>query len=157
MDSITPVVNEISTENNNGVQIDYKEALELTSFRLFECIGPDVFANINEVNLKIHDGLDASGSHSIFNQKGSADTNNIIMYMFRAQIITSADKVLWENQYPGSTDSCQPLALFMGKETFDNCSFVSQIQRERANLTFSLDIFGRTIHTNFWEKFKSLR
>ena len=70
----------------SGVKFDYLSCLELTSSQLFSSLDLPVLNNLNEeVHLNIHDGLDGSGGHSFFNQVGSIETNNIIMYMFRIE------------------------------------------------------------------------
>ena len=58
-----------------------------------------VFDSLSEIYLTLHDGLDGSGGHSIFNQAGSTQTHNIIMHMFQIENIkNSLSEVLWE--YP---------------------------------------------------------
>ena len=74
-----------------GIKFNYEEALKLTTSQLLKSINLPVIHNLEEVHLTVHDGLDGSGGHSIFNQKGSAETNNIIMYMFRIENIKSMD------------------------------------------------------------------
>ena len=50
------------------VKFDYVQCLKLTSALLFATL-QSPFQNINEVNMTVHDGLDGSGGHSIFNQR----------------------------------------------------------------------------------------
>ena len=89
--------------------------------------------------MTIHDGLDGSGGHSIFNQKGSIDTNNIIMYMFRIENLkTDNDEMLWENPSHASSSSCRPVMLMTGKETRQNCEVVANLQKERQGAMFSV-------------------
>ena len=68
-----------------GVKYDYVESLKIATSQLLKSLELPNLQELNEVHLTIHDGLDGSGGHSIFNQKGSAETHNIIMYMFRVE------------------------------------------------------------------------
>ena len=69
------------------------------------------------MHLTLHDGLDGSGGHSIFNQKGSEETNNIIMFMFRVENLKTVNgDVIWENPSHASSSSCHPVMLLMGKD-----------------------------------------
>ena len=96
--------------------------------------------------MTIHDGLDGSGGHSIFNQKGSSETNNLIMYMFRvANLKTARGEVLWENPSHASSSSCRPVMLLMGKETRKNCEIVADLQRERQGVQFKVDHLNKSI------------
>ena len=65
-------------EPYEGIKFNYEEALKLTTSQLFKYIESPILNQLQEVHLTVHDGLDGSGGHSIFNQKGSAETNNII-------------------------------------------------------------------------------
>ena len=133
---------------STGVRATYKDALSITAFRLFKSLEPSVFTNITEVTMHIHDGLDGSGDHSIYNQIGAADTNTIVMYRFRIQSLTHSDNVLWQNPRPGSSSSCRPLLLLMGKESYENLSNVPEIQKERLNLTFPITLGDKVIQVN---------
>ena len=105
-----------------------------------------ILQNIREVHLNIHDGLDGSGGHTIFNQKGSEDTNNIIMYMFRMENIQSGDKqLIWTNPTHASSSCCRPVMLLMRKETIENCKIISELQKERQDCYNSVTHFGNTI------------
>ena len=68
-----------------GVKYDYVESLKIATSQLLKSLELPNLQELNEVHLTIHDGRGGSGGHSIFNQKGSAETHNIIMYMFRVE------------------------------------------------------------------------
>ena len=87
--------------------------------------------------MTLHDGLDGSGGHSIFNQQGSAETNNIIMFMFRVENLKTVNgEIIWENPSHASSSSCRPVMLLMGKETRENCKIVTSLQKERQGAKF---------------------
>ena len=130
-----------------GVKFDYEKASRLTAAQLFKSIDLPVLQNINEVHLTIHDGLDGSGGHSIFNQKHSTETHNIVMFMFRVvNMKTSEGQVVWENPSHASSSSCRPIMLLMGKETRENCGIVSQLQEERKGCQFIIQHFNNPVN-----------
>lgn len=63
------MISVLETDNNSGVRASYSECLEITTLRLLKTIDTDNFHNVRDITLNIHDGIDGSGSHSIFNQK----------------------------------------------------------------------------------------
>ena len=106
-----------------------------------------VFDSLSEIYLTLHDGLDGSGGHSIFNQAGSTQTHNIIMHMFQIENIkNSLSEVLWEYPSHVSSNSCRPVVLLMGKETRKNCEIVASIKKERKNAKFSVDYQGKSLN-----------
>ena len=52
-----------------GVGVKYKEALEITSHRILN--GVELKPGENTLIMEVKDGMDGSGSHSIFNQRGT--------------------------------------------------------------------------------------
>ena len=142
-----PYVQELE-EPFKGVKFDYEQCLKLSTVQLIRSLDLPLF-NLNEVNLFIHDGLDGSGGHSIFNQKGCTETNNIIMYMFRIEKMKDLNNnIIYETSSHASSTACRPLMLLMGKETRENCEIVSSIQQERRNLQFEIEHCGRTLKVN---------
>ena len=65
--SITPDIQELP--DGLGVEFEYEEAIKLSLKRIFESIDQDKLTEEN-LTLEIKDGLDGSGSNSIFNQSG---------------------------------------------------------------------------------------
>lgn len=126
-------------EPQKGVRYDYSEALKLTVTQILITIELPPFVHLQELTLNIHDGCDGSGSHSIFNQKGASETNNIIMYMFRVESICSNSDVIWRSQSHASASYCRPVMLLLGKEGKHNCQIMSQIKKERSNLLIPLE------------------
>ena len=51
-----------------GVSVNFKEALEMNSTRILN--GLELKPGKNELIMEVKDGMDSSGSHSIFNQRG---------------------------------------------------------------------------------------
>ena len=128
-----------------GVKFDYVQCLKLPSCQLFTSLELPAFHNLNEIRMTLHDGLDGSGGHSIFNQVGSTETNN--MYMFRIENLKKTNgEILCQNPSHASSSSCRPVMLLMGKETRDNCQIVSQIQQERQGARFSVEHLDKSIN-----------
>lgn len=127
-------------DSHKGVQYDYPEAIKLTTQRIFATLPETSFKNLTEVVVNLHDGLDGSGGHSIFNQKGNAATNNIIMYMFRVESIIDAKnkKKVYENSLHCSENSARPVMLIMGKESRENITVAAKAQMERRNTKFTI-------------------
>ena len=64
--SITPTIHPLN--NGLGVEINYEDALSKTMERILETL--EVLPDEDNLTLYVKDGLDGSGSHSIFNQNG---------------------------------------------------------------------------------------
>ena len=62
-----------------GIKYSYKSALISHFTRFFE-IHPEL--NSTSYKTLIKDGCDGSGKHSIYNQHGNVNSNNLISYMF---------------------------------------------------------------------------
>ena len=65
--SITPEIKALS--NGLGVESDYKNAIEISVKRNLSTLDEKILPE-GDMTLEIKDGLDGSGSHSIFNQSG---------------------------------------------------------------------------------------
>lgn len=144
-DSITPNINQITSASNIGVKFDYIPALSITTERILRNLNSSLLQNLSEIKLEINDGLDGSSGHSIYNQIGSPNTTNIILYMFRIATISSGDVTLWESPAHGSASYSRPILLLPGKETYKNSKFVADLQRERKNVEFELNFNGLKI------------
>ena len=140
-----PTVQKLATLYS-GVKYDYLDCLQLTSAQLFVSLQLLAFHNLNELLMTLHGGLDGSGGHSIFNQKGSIQTNNIIMFMFHIKNLKTVNgEVLWENPSHASSSSCRPVMLLFGKETCENCEVVADLQKERQGVKFLVDHLNKSI------------
>ena len=64
--SVTPEIQHIP--NGLGVEYEYKQALEITTQRILNTLDEQQIPK--EITLEIKDGIDGSGSHSVFNQNG---------------------------------------------------------------------------------------
>ena len=64
--SLTPAVSELPDQV--GVQFQYKDALEKSAERIIDQL--ETTPTATELTLEVKDGLDGSGSHSVFNQNG---------------------------------------------------------------------------------------
>ena len=85
----------------------------------------------------LHDGLDGSGGHSIFNQKGSEETNNIIIIYVPCR---KSQNRQWRC-YLGKPITCIILILSScdavdGKRSWENCEIVTTLQKERQGAIF---------------------
>ena len=80
-----------------GLKFDYVQCLQLTS-QLIRSLELSAFYELNKIHSFLHDYLSGSGSHSIFNQKGSTETNNIIKYIFCIKNLKKPNgEIIWEN------------------------------------------------------------
>ena len=130
-----------------GVKYDYVECLKHTTSQLLKSMELPMFHQLNELHMTLHDGLDGSGGHSIFNQKDSTETNNIIMYMFRVENLkTSNGELVWENPSHASSSSCRPVMLLMGKEERENLDIVKDIQKERKDCEFIVQHHSKLVN-----------
>lgn len=137
----------------SDVRFDYQKCLELTSSHLLSSLELPAFRDLTEVHMTVHDGLDDSGGHSIFNQVGSSETSNIIMFMFCVENLKTVNgEVLWENPSHASSSACRPVMLLMGKETRENCEIVTDLQKERQGATFTVNHFNKPINVEVQAK-----
>ena len=142
-----PTVKKLEEPWFYGIKFDYVESLKLTTTQLLQSLELPNFHELNEIHMTLHDGLDGSGGHSIFNQKGSTETNNIIMHMFHVvNLKTSNGEMIWENPSHASSSSCRPVMLLMGKESRENCEIVADIQKERKDSQFIVQHFNKSIN-----------
>ena len=65
--SITPDIQQLP--DGLGLQFNYKDVIQLSLKIIFEAIDQNQLPD-EDLTLEIKDGLDGSGSHSIFNQSG---------------------------------------------------------------------------------------
>ena len=79
-------------------------------------------------------GFDGSGSHNIFHQKGSAETNNITMGMICPLTVKSKERILWKQPRPQSANTHRPIVLQLGKETVESLKIYGPITREMADI-----------------------
>ncbi|KAL5254995.1 hypothetical protein ACHWQZ_G014442 [Mnemiopsis leidyi] len=114
--TLTPEVKEL--EDKMGVEFDYKEALGKSAEQIIKQLDPK--PTDTKLTLTVKDGLDGSGSHSIFNQDGNKNTHNIVITMFTPlSLISSNGDTIWVEPSPASPLTCRPLSLLLGKETDD--------------------------------------
>ena len=101
-----------------------------------------------DLRLKIKFGFDGSGSHAIYNQVNNIQTNNIIMSMVcPLSIETSAGNVVWTQDSPNDPRSQRPVALQMGKESYDNLKSLAIFNDDITTLTDGVNILGKNIKT----------
>ena len=142
-----PTVKPLEEPWFQGVKYDYVECLKYTTSQLLKSIELPIFHQLNELHLKLHDGLDGSGGHSVFNQRGSTETNNIIMYMFRIENLkTSTGELVWQNPSHASSSSCRPVMLLMGKENKENLDIVTDVQKERKDCQFVVQHHSKPVN-----------
>ena len=132
---ITPTVYH-QQEPNIGVKYDYVEALKITFSRTLETI-EELPPTGSTLKIRIKDGVDGSGSHSIYHQVNNANTHNMIMYMFCLLDIvnTQTSSVIFSEKVSNSPHSMRPIFITMGKETLSNLANV----KEAFNITRSAE------------------
>ncbi|KAI6659039.1 hypothetical protein LOD99_14715 [Oopsacas minuta] len=71
---------------------------------------------------RIADGLDGSGSHTVYNQSNTnTDTKSFILFCFRAvKVISNSGRELWKNNTPNSPFAQRPIFLLAAKENEAN-------------------------------------
>ena len=138
--SITPEIVSIDPNENIGIKTSYKQALTITikqALLSLENLPPP-----QQLFFHFKDGVDGSGSHSIYNQQSNKHTHNMIIYMFTPlKLTTEQGNVIWTEQSPCSPHATRPLMIFLGKEILENMKIVMKIQKERQNVeNFSISI-----------------
>ena len=76
--NITPTITAIP--DHMGVSVNYHDALQMTARTILS--GLDLQNNAQDLIMEVKDGVDGSGSHSIFNQKGMCLIIKSNFYMF---------------------------------------------------------------------------
>ena len=117
-----------------GVPISVRESIQLHFQRLIQQLG----LQPGKYTMTVKEGLDGSGRHSVYDQKGNVQTHTMIMWMWVALEVykdvpvavmnadpsissTSAngrDKIRNE-PFPSSPDAARPILLVLGKEDKD--------------------------------------
>ena len=90
------------------------------------------------LRFQIADGLDGSGSHTVYNQPNTnTDTKSYILFYFKAvHIVNSSGKELWRNNLPISPFSHRPIFLLAATENRDNIrQFMNDIINPETNQT----------------------
>ena len=114
-----------------GVSINVKESVHLHFQRLIQQLG----LQPGKYTMTVKEGLDGSGRHSVYDQKGNVQTHNMIMWMWVALEVykdvpvvnadpslpstsTSANgrDIIWKEPSPSSPDAARPILLVLGKE-----------------------------------------
>ena len=74
------------------------------------------------MTFRIADGLDGSGSHTVYNQLSTnTETKCFILYCFKPiQITSCSGTLLWKNNSPNSPFYQRPIFLCAAKENEDN-------------------------------------
>ena len=130
--SITPNIHFLEGDYS-GVYFKMKDAIKHTVRRILQ------LTNVNlpghEINLQVKFGFDGSGNHSIYNQRNTSATNNIIMSMLCPLKATdNENNEIYVQPLPNSTLSQRPLCLQMGKESVDNLRSLDMYNAEISSL-----------------------
>ncbi|KAI6655659.1 hypothetical protein LOD99_1799 [Oopsacas minuta] len=74
------------------------------------------------LQFQIADGLDGSGSHTVYNQSNTnTDTKSFILFCIRAvKVISNSGRELWKNNTPNSPFAQRPIFLLAAKENEAN-------------------------------------
>ena len=146
--SITPTCQPLQ-EPYKGIRYPLIPAITTTCLRQLSVLDVDL-SQLKNAEVVFKTGFDGSGSHNIFNQKGSADTNNITMAMICPLVIKSDGKIVWNQPRPQSQNTHRPIVLQLGKETIESLKIYGPITREMAEIedeSFCLAVKGHTIQT----------
>ena len=131
-----------------GVKYDYKEALCMTIKRTLELVDDTKLPSSGStLKVKIKDGVDGSGSHSIYQQSNNVDTHNMILFMFCLLEIYAieSNSIIYVEQHPNSPHSMRPLFIVMGKELLSNLGDVKIAFNQRSLLMiFDLEFRNNT-------------
>ena len=107
--------------NPVGVHVPYAQYVHHTFCRILSTIPPPSTQDF-PLRFQIADGLDGSGSHTVYNQVNTnTETKSFILFCFKPVQITSCSGVkLWKNNSPNSPFSQRPIFLLAGKENEEN-------------------------------------
>ena len=109
----------------SGVSVNLCESVQIHFQRLIEILGlqPGTY------RMSAKEGLDGSGRHAIYDQKGNVETHNMILWMWvplevskdldQDQPSTSQSNVIWTEGTPHSPDAARPILITLGKEDSD--------------------------------------
>ena len=135
-----PVIHQ--TDPIIGVKYNYNEAIKKTIERTLDTVDAiNLPPSGSTLKVRIKDGVDGSGSHSIYNQLNNADTHNMILYMFCILDIidVQTNSMVFIEQQPNSPDAMRPLFIMMGKESLANLESVKDAFNQRIlNIEFVL-------------------
>ena len=115
-----------------GVSISVKKSVKLHFQRLIQQLG----LQPGKYTMIVKERLDGSGRHSVYDQKGNAQTHNMIMWMwvalevYKDVPVVNADRSLpstsangrdkfWNEPSSSSPDAARPIILVLGKEDKD--------------------------------------
>ena len=107
--------------NSVSVHVPYAQYVRHTFCRILSTIPPPSTQDF-PLRFQIADGLDGSGSHTVYNQVNTnTETKSFILFCFKPVQITSCSGVkLWKNNSPNSPFSQRPIFLLAGKENEEN-------------------------------------
>ncbi|XP_038073986.1 uncharacterized protein LOC119742038 [Patiria miniata] len=165
--SITPELKPYSIDDNEGITASLKESCSIHVKRLIEA-HPEIQPGQYRVLCK--DGLDGSGRHSIYHQKGPAQTYSMILYMWiLLEVIKEAGSsgesssgegssqasglTVWKESAANSPEAAVPLFLVKGKEDRELLkSIIPPIEAEKTALSttgIEINISGASYHFRF--------
>ena len=125
-----------------GVCVNLEEAVTMSMKRL-EDSGQVKILNNSQLSLKY--GFDGSGSHNIFNQKGNAETSNILLSTFCPLSLEHNNTNLWKETTPNSATAQKPYCLQMGKESVDQYHAQDPFQDELLKMEQGIDVNKKTV------------
>ena len=98
--SVTPV----------GVYVPYAQHVRHTFCRIMSTVAP-LKAQDFPLQFQIADGLDGSGSHTVYNQSNTnTDAKSFILFCFKPVQITSfSGREIWKNMCPNSSYTQRPI------------------------------------------------
>ena len=104
-----------------GVSVPYAQYVQHTFSRILQTIASPPKEDF-PLTFRIADGLDGSGSHTVYNQLSTnTETKCFILYCFKPiQITSCSGTLLWKNNSPNSPFYQRPIFLCAAKENEDN-------------------------------------
>ena len=104
-----------------GAYVSYAQHVEHTFTRILSTISRPLVEDF-PLSFQIVDGLDGSGSHTIYNQRNTnLSTKSMIFFCFKSiSIKSSSGNELWKNTTPNSPFCQRPIFLYAAKENEAN-------------------------------------
>ena len=104
-----------------GAYVSYAQYVEHTFTRILSTISRPLVEDF-PLSFQIVDGLDGSGSHTIYNQRNTnTSTKSMIFFCFKSiSIKSSSGNELWKNTTPNSPFCQRPIFLCAAKENEAN-------------------------------------
>ena len=104
------------------MHVPYAQYVRHTFPQNYVNVTSSINARFSNLQFQIADGLDGSGSHTVYNQTiTNTETKSFILFCFRPiQITSCSGSILWKNLNPNSPFTQRPIFLHAAKENEEN-------------------------------------